>query len=103
EHVAVEDEELLVRDLLGLGEAGEGPVVRLVLHGGEDVDAVRVVDPALRVGEPGDRRAGLLEQLGEVAAHVAEALDDDLRALDVAALAPQRLTGAEPGAAAGRL
>ena len=78
EDVAVEQQELLVGDRLGVLEADERAVLGLVGERGRDVDALRVVERRRRVGDRDDERALLMEEVREVAADVAEALDDDL-------------------------
>src|SRR6266540_1919028 len=77
EHVAVEQEQLLVCDLLGAEEPSEPPRLLLVRDRGLDVDPVRVVDPARRVRD-GDHRGALGgEELRQEAADVPKALDGD--------------------------
>ena len=62
EDVAVEQEQLLVRDRLDVGEPLERAALLLVRDRRGDVDALRVVDAAARVGHRDHRRALLLHE-----------------------------------------
>ena len=77
EHVALEQEQLLVRDRLRVRSARQRAGLLLVRDRGLDVDPVRVVDAAGESGDCDHRCALLREELREVAADVAEALDGD--------------------------
>ena len=79
ERVAVEHEQLLVRDPVAALQLAERPAAALVRERRRDVDAVRVVDAARRVGDGDDLRAFLGGELREVRADVAEALHRDAR------------------------
>src|SRR6185312_6421595 len=57
EDVAVEQQELLVGDRLGVLEADERAVLGLVGERGRNVDALRVVERRRRVGDSDDERA----------------------------------------------
>jgi hypothetical protein len=61
------------------------------------------VDPAARVGDRDHLRAFLVQELGQVAADVAEALDDDLQPLARHFALAERLVDAVEPAAGGRL
>src|SRR5215217_4130776 len=77
EHVALQEQQLLVGDLLGALEAGERARLLLVGDRGGDVDPVRVVQPDPRVRDRDHGRALLREELREEAAAVAEPLHRD--------------------------
>ena len=74
----------------------------LVGDRGRHVEAVRVVDPAARVGDGDDPHALVGEEPGEVGADVAEALDRDPRVVQPSALLLERGADAVERAAGGR-
>ena len=92
EHVALEQQQLFVRDRVCAPEAAERTGLALVRDRGLHVDPVRVREPRRRVGDGDDRRAVLGEELREERADVAEALHRDGRPLErrAAACAPPR-------------
>ena len=84
EDVALDLEDLLVRDRLRAGEADDRAVLGLPGDDALDVEPVGVVDAARRVGDGDDRRAVLGDhQLRRDRAGVAEALDDDSGVIEV--------------------
>ena len=103
EHVAVEQQELLVRDLLRAAQPCKRARLLLVRDRRLDVDAVRVVDAARRVGDGDHRRAFLGEELREEAPDVAEALHGDPRSAIGDVLLADRLADAVERAPRGRL
>ncbi len=82
EHVAVDEEQLFVRDLVGAAQAAKGAGLLLVRERGGDVDPLRVVETRGRVRDGDDRRTLLGEELRQEAPDVAEPLDRDAQALE---------------------
>ena len=85
------------------GEAGDRAGLLAVLDQRADVDAIRVVEAAVVLGDADDLVALFGEKLGGVGADVAEALNDDAAALDGHAEVLQRLVADDGDAAAGGL
>src|SRR4029077_18862722 len=68
-----------VADVLGAGEALDGPVLALPGDDLGDVEAVGLVDATGRIGDRDDRRALLRDQSRRDRPGIAEALDGDPR------------------------
>jgi hypothetical protein len=84
EDVDVEQDQLLVRDLVGVLDARKRPVQPLVRERSRHVDALRVVERSPGVGDRDHRRALFVQQLREMRADVAEALHGDGHAVEPA-------------------
>ena len=91
EDVAVELQELRVRDPYRAREAGERTGLALVRVHAIRVDTLRVHDRACRIREPDDHGPELSHQLRREATGVSESLHDDACALEVHAQVLRRL------------
>ena len=95
--------ERVARESLGLGEPGHGALARHMGQQGRHVQTAFPVDGAAVVLHDHNLRAGLGEQLGRHAAHVAEALDGNACLGDVHADALGSLGAHGEDASAGGL
>src|SRR5215218_2706849 len=103
QHVALEQQELVVGDRVGGRVPLEHAVLGLPREDRRHVEPRRGVDAAARVGDSDDDNAALVEQTREVAADVAEALDDDAQAIELLVLLCERVRDYIQRAAGGRL
>ncbi len=94
QHVAVDGEELGIREGVAAGETGEPAAVGPgVAEQFKHVEAALAVEAAAGVGDGDDPAFGVGEEFGGVGADVAEALDGDPRARDFPAEAASRELG----------
>ncbi len=103
EDVHLELQQGRVADVLRTRNAQHRAVLRLPGTDGLDVQALRPVDAALRIGDGHDPGAYVREQGGRRGTGVAEALDGHRGALDVQAKVARRLGDGDHTATAGGL
>ena len=75
QHVGAELQQILVPDVVRAGEIDHRAGLFLVSHDRVDVQAVAAEDAALRVADGDHFLVLVVQDEGQVAAHVAEALD----------------------------
>jgi hypothetical protein len=103
EHLALDLEQLPVRERVGAGEADQRAGLLLEPGQGRGVEAAGGEHAPARVRRRDDPGAGLAEELRQRLADVAPALDRDAGAVEVQAHALGRLAGRDRAAAPGRL
>ena len=103
EDVAVELEQLGIRDPFGPREPRDSSRFPLVRVDAVRIEPLRVRDRPARIGQPDNDGAELVHELRREAARVAEPLDHDSCALEVHAQVLRRLDDRVDGAACRRL
>ena len=88
EHVALQQQQLLVRDRVAAAEARQRPVLGLVREHARHVEPFRSMQPTARVRDGDHERALLGEHPREMTADVAEALHGDAEPVEALALPP---------------